>query len=251
MENQLIKVTVQNDQQLVSARELHKGLNSKKKFSAWWEQNSTEFEVGMDFVREPESYLTKSGNRGTVRKYDDYFLTIDMAKQLCLMSRTEKGKEYRKYLIEVERKWNDPQEVVKRGYAILQNENTQLKLENKNLTVQLEESNKKASYLDIILGTPDALAITQIAADYGYGAVSFNKLLKQVGIQHKVNGQWILYKVYMGKGYVVSQAFTFKDHLGKDRSKTTTYWTQKGRKLIYDVLKDNDILPLIERDDIA
>lgn len=174
-----------------------------------------------------------------------------MAKQLCLMSRTEKGKEYRKYLIEVERKWNDPQEVVKRGYAILQNENTQLKLENKNLTVQLEESNKKASYLDVILGTPDALAITQIAADYGYGAVNFNKLLKQVGIQHKVNGQWILYKVYMGKGYVVSQAFTFKDHLGKDRSKTTTYWTQKGRKLIYDVLKDNDILPLIEREDIA
>ena len=248
---ELIQIKVENDQQLVSARELHKGLNSKKKFSAWWEQNSTEFEVGMDFVREPESYLAKSGNRGTVRKYDDYFLTIDMAKQLCLMSRTEKGKQYRKYLIEVERKWNDPQEVVKRGYAILQNENTQLKLENKNLTVQLEESNKKASYLDIILGTPDALAITQIAADYGYGAVNFNKLLKQVGIQHKVNGQWILYKVYMGKGYVVSQAFTFKDHLGKDRSKTTTYWTQKGRKLIYDVLKDNDILPLIERDDIA
>ena len=55
----------------------------------------------------------------------------------------------------------------------------------------------------------------------------------------------------MGKGYVVSQAFTFKDHYGKDRSKTTTYWTQKGRKLIYDVLKDSDILPLIERDDIA
>ncbi|MDD7007045.1 MAG: phage antirepressor KilAC domain-containing protein [Lactobacillus johnsonii] len=246
----LIPIKVENDQQLVSARDLHKGLNAKKKFSAWWEQNSSDFEEGLDFLREPESYLKKSG-KNTVRKYDDYFLTIDMAKQLCLMSRTEKGKQYRKYLIEVERKWNDPQEVVKRGYAILQNENTQLKLENKNLTVQLEESNKKASYLDIILGTPDALAITQIAADYGYGAVNFNKLLKQVGIQHKVNGQWILYKVYMGKGYVVSQAFTFKDHLGKDRSKTTTYWTQKGRKLIYDVLKDNDILPLIERDDIA
>ena len=244
----LIPIKVENDQQLLSARDLHKGLGLKRQFTDWVKQNFKDFEENTDFVFTPQSVNMPNGGTKQIK---DYFLTIDMAKQLCLMSRTEKGKQYRKYLIEVERKWNDPQEVVKRGYAILQNENTQLKLENKNLTVQLEESNKKASYLDVILGTPDALAITQIAADYGYGAVSFNKLLKQVGIQHKVNGQWILYKVYMGKGYVVSQAFTFKDHYGKDRSKTTTYWTQKGRKLIYDVLKDNDILPLIEREDIA
>lgn len=244
----LIPIKVENDQQLLSARDLHKGLGLKRQFTDWVKQNFKDFEENTDFVFTPQSVSMPNGGTKQIK---DYFLTIDMAKQLCLMSRTEKGKQYRKYLIEVERKWNDPQEVVKRGYAILQNENTQLKLENKNLTVQLEESNKKASYLDVILGTPDALAITQIAADYGYGAVNFNKLLKQVGIQHKVNGQWILYKVYMGKGYVVSQAFTFKDHYGKDRSKTTTYWTQKGRKLIYDVLKDNDILPLIERDDIA
>ena len=244
----LIPIKVENDQQLLSARDLHKGLGLKRQFTDWVKQNFKDFEENTDFVFTPQSVNMPNGGTKQIK---DYFLTIDMAKQLCLMSRTEKGKQYRKYLIDVERKWNDPQEVVKRGYAILQNENTQLKLENKNLTVQLEESNKKASYLDVILGTPDALAITQIAADYGYGAVNFNKLLKQVGIQHKVNGQWILYKVYMGKGYVVSQAFTFKDHYGKDRSKTTTYWTQKGRKLIYDVLKDNDILPLIERDDIA
>lgn len=127
----------------------------------------------------------------------------------------------------------------------------EVETENKNLTIQLEESNKKASYLDVILGTPDALAVTQIAADYGYGAVEFNKVLHRVGIQHLVNGQWILYKVYMGKGYVTTKAFTFKDHKGNDRSKPSTYWTQKGRKLIYDVLKENNILPLIERDDIA
>lgn len=202
----LIPIKVENDQQLLSARDLHKGLGLKKQFTDWVKQNFKDFEENTDFVFTPQSVNMPNGGTKQIK---DYFLTIDMAKQLCLMSRTEKGKQYRKYLIEVERKWNDPQEVVKRGYAILQNENTQLKLENKNLTVQLEESNKKASYLDIILGTPDALAITQIAADYGYGAVSFNKLLKQVGIQHKVNGQWILYKVYMGKGYVVSQAFTF------------------------------------------
>lgn len=127
----------------------------------------------------------------------------------------------------------------------------EVEAKNKNLTIQLEESNKKASYLDVILGTPDLLVTTQIAADYGYSAMAFNKLLKSVGIQHKVNGQWILYKAYMGKGYVASKVFTFQDHRGRDRSRTTTYWTQKGRKLIYDVLKREEILPLIERDDIA
>ena len=127
----------------------------------------------------------------------------------------------------------------------------QVKAENKNLSIQLEESNKKVSYLDIILGTPDVLATTQIAADYGYSAVKFNQILHRLGIQHKVNSQWILYRVYMGKGYVTSKLFTYKDTKGRDRSKTTTYWTQKGRKLIYDVLRVDNILPLIERDDIA
>ena len=127
----------------------------------------------------------------------------------------------------------------------------EVEAENKNLTIQLEESNKKADYLDVILGTPDALAISQIAADYGYGAVSFNRLLHKVGIQHRVNGQWILYRAYMGKNYVTTKPFVYKDHKGNDRTSLSTYWTQAGRKLIYDVLKDNDILPLIERDDIA
>ena len=127
----------------------------------------------------------------------------------------------------------------------------QVKAENKNLSIQLEESNKKVSYLDIILGTPDVLATTQIAADYGYSAVKFNQILHRLGIQHKVNSQWILYRVYMGKGYVTSKLFTYKDTKGRDRSKTTTYWTQKGRKLIYDVVRVDNILPLIERDDIA
>lgn len=247
---ELIKVQVENDRQLVSARELHKGLGLKKKFTDWVKQNFKGFEEGQDYTTSPKGHLVKSGN-GTVRAYDDYLLTIDMAKELCMMSKTEKGKEVRKYFIEVERKWNDPQEVVRRGYAILQSENTQLKLENKNLSIQLEESNKKADYLDVILGTPDALAISQIAADYGYGAVSFNRLLHKVGIQHRVNGQWILYRAYMGKNYVTTKPFVYKDHKGNDRTSLSTYWTQAGRKLIYDVLKDNDILPLIERDDIA
>lgn len=245
---ELIKIQVKNDRQLVNARDLYKGLEVKRRFSAWWEQNSKGFEENEDFTSVLTSTVVANGAKKPIQ---DYLVTIDMAKELCMMSKTGKGKEVRKYFIEIERKWNDPQEVVRRGYAILQNENTQLKLENKNLSIQLEESNKKADYLDVILGTPDALAISQIAADYGYGAVSFNRLLHKVGIQHRVNGQWILYRAYMGKNYVTTKPFIYKDHKGNNRTSLSTYWTQAGRKLIYDVLKDNDILPLIERDDIA
>lgn len=248
MNNELIKVTVKNDQQLVSARDLYKGLGIKRRFSAWWEQNGKEFEEDIDF--QPVLISTPRENRGSI-ELQDYALTIDMAKQLCLLSRTKKGKEYREYLIKIEKKWNDPQNVVQRAMDILHSENLQLKLENKSLSRQLEESNKKASYLDVILGTTDAMVTTQIAMDYGYTAVKFNKLLHALGIQHKVNGQWILYKAYMGKKYTTTKLHTYTDKHGKDHAKPLTAWTQKGRRLIYDILKENNVLPLIEREDIA
>lgn len=127
----------------------------------------------------------------------------------------------------------------------------EVEAENKNLTIQLEESNKKASYLDLILGDPTPILITQIANDYGYSAVAFNRLLKKFKVQRRVNGQWILYKAYMGKGYTSTKSKTYQDKKGNLRTKIYTVWTQKGRRFIYDILKENDILPLIEREDVA
>lgn len=181
-----IKVTVKNDQQLVSARELHKGLKSKKKFSSWFEQNSHNFDVNVDFTRAPESYLVQSGN-GAVRKYDDYFLTIDMAKQLCMMSHTELGRKYRKYFIELERKWNDPQEVVKRGYAILQNENAQLKIEN-------EQMKPKALFADAVSVSDTTILVGELA-----------KILKQNGVNI---GATRLFAWLRKNGYLISRKGT-------------------------------------------
>lgn len=120
---QLIKVSVQNDQQLVSARDLYKGLGIKRRFSAWWEQNSSEFELGVDYEGVLKSTPYNPLYPDKVQEVQDYALTIDMAKQLCLLSRTKKGKEYREYLIEIEKKWNDPQNVVQRAMDILHSEN--------------------------------------------------------------------------------------------------------------------------------
>ena len=194
---ELIKIKTKNDQQLVSARDLHKALELTTRFSKWVDQNFKTFEEGSDYTS--VTLVTEVQNNGGIqhRKLQDYAVTIDMAKELCMMSKTPTGKEVRKYFIQVEKNWNSPDMIMQRALEIANARVQKLQMQNKNLTLQLEESNKKASYLDIILGTPDALAITQIAADYGMSAVAFNKLLQTVGIQHKVNGQWVLYKAFI------------------------------------------------------
>lgn len=83
MNNELIKVTVKNDQQLVSARDLYKGLGIKRRFSAWWEQNSDGFEENSDFTSVLISTEVQNNGGVQVRELQDYALTIDMAKQLC------------------------------------------------------------------------------------------------------------------------------------------------------------------------
>lgn len=184
--NELIKVTVKNDQQLVSARDLHKGLELSNRFSKWVSQNFKEFEEGEDFTSVPGGTVVQSGN-GTVRKYDDYVLTLDMTKQLCMMSHTDLGRKYRKYFIELERKWNDPQEVVKRGYAILQNENTQLKLEN-------EQMKPKALFADAVSVSNTTILIGELA-----------KILKQNGVNI---GATRLFAWLRENGYLISRKGT-------------------------------------------
>lgn len=243
---ELMKVQVKNDRQLVSARDLHKGLGLKGRFSRWFKTNSELFTENEDFYKCTSSTVV---NNGAVRELDDYLLTIEMAKQLAMMARTEKSKLYREYFLDLERKWNSPEMVMHRALEFSNARIKQLKLENQNLSIQLEESNKKASYLDLILGDPTPILITQIANDYGYSAVAFNRLLKKLKVQRCVNGQWILYRAFMGKGYTSTKSKTYEDHHGKLRTKIYTVWTQKGRRFIYDILKKNGILPLIERED--
>lgn len=184
MENKLIKVTVNDDQQLVSARDLYKGLEIKRRFSAWVEQNFKDFEETIDFTSVLVSTEVPNNGGFQERKLKDYAVTIDMAKQLCMMSRTELGKKYRRYFIELERKWNDPQEVVKRGYAILQNENAKLKIEN-------EEMKPKALFADAVSASDTPILIGELA-----------KILKQNGIEI---GQNRLFVWLRSKGYLISR----------------------------------------------
>lgn len=114
------------------------------------------------------------------------------------------------------------------------------------LTAKVSQMKPKADYCDLILATTNAVTITQIAADYNMSARAFNQKLHEIGIQHKVNDQWILYVEYMDKGYTRSSTFTFEQSNGKERTKMSTLWTQKGRLFLYEELKKHGIVPLME-----
>lgn len=177
---ELIKVTVKGDQQLVSARDLYKGLEIKRRFSAWVEQNFKDFEETIDFTSVLVSTEVPNNGGFQERKLKDYAVTIDMAKQLCMMSHTELGKKYRHYFIELEKKWNDPMEIVKRGYAILQNENAQLRIAN-------EKMKPKALFADAVSTAKTNILIGELA-----------KILKANGVDHiTINGK----QVTMGQNH--------------------------------------------------
>jgi phage antirepressor YoqD-like protein len=115
------------------------------------------------------------------------------------------------------------------------------------LTNEIEQMQPKISYYDTILASRATVTTTQIAQDYGMSAMKLNKTLEELRVQHKVNGQWILYAPFIGQGYVHSKPVNIVRRDGNQDVVMNTEWTQKGRLFLYNGLKNHGILPLIER----
>ncbi len=244
--NELIHIDFKDDNAVVSARDLHRSLEVKTRFSQWVEQNFKMFKEGEDFTSVVGTTVV---NNGAIRELQDYAVSIRMAEHLAMMSKTNKGHEVRTYFIQVEKDFNSPEKIMARALLMADKKIKLLENENENLLIELEEATKNADYLDLILQTKDSLTITQIAQDYGMSARKMNQLLKQERIQRIVNGQWVLYAKYLGKGYVSSRTFDYVGKDGKTHSNVSTVWTQLGRRFLYDKLKAIDVLPIIEQED--
>ena len=127
--------------------------------------------------------------------------------------------------------------------------NFKLEHEVVGLNEKISELKPKADYVDRILKSTSLVTTTQIAKDYGMGAPTFNKKLKELKVQHNVGGQWVLTYKYQGKGYASSETVEVKKKDGSIKTVMHTKWTQKGRLFLHDFLKKHNILPMIEKAD--
>lgn len=162
-------ITVNFDTQTVSARELHKALGIEKRFSAWFETNSQGFIEGEDFTSVLSGTVV---NNGAKRELQDYSLSVDMAKHICLMSRTEKGKQCRQYLIDLEKTWNTPEQVFARALKMADQTINKLKSENHALTIKIEQDKPKTIFADAVSTSKTSILIGDLA-----------KLICQNGVQ--------------------------------------------------------------------
>lgn len=123
----------------------------------------------------------------------------------------------------------------------------QLEAEAKQKDVLISDMRKGNDYLNTILQSNGTVTTTQIAQDYGMSAMALNRKLAEMRVQHKVNGQWILYATHQAKGYVHSRTLNLTHRDGRPYTCMVTEWTQRGRLFLYDALKEVGVLPVIEQ----
>ena len=258
--NELLKIDLnENQEPIISGRELHQVLEVNSNYTTWFNRMCDYgFVENFDYI----SFWSNSKNGNAVeylgspqkmsaKGYElDHALKLDMAKEIAMIQRNEKGKQVRQYFIEVEKEYNSPEKIMARALNIANKQLETLTLVNKQQEQQIKELQPKATYYDLILQCPDLLSVTQIAKDYGKGGAWLNKKLNELGIQYKHRDTWLLYSKYADKGYTSSTTHDYPDSKGVIHSRLHTYWTQKGRLFIYEQLKRINILPLIEKENI-
>ena len=183
--NELFNVTTNGDKLTLSARELHKELNIAGRFSRWFEQMSEYgFEENVDYTSVQNCTEVQNNGGIQVRELQDYRITLDMAKEIAMLQRNEKGKEIRRKLIELEKAWNSPEKVMARALDIAHKTIANLQIEN-------EEMKPKAIFADAVATSDTSILIGDLA-----------KLIKQNGTDI---GQKRLFERMRNDGYLIKK----------------------------------------------
>ena len=135
-----------------------------------------------------------------------------------------------------------------RALADAEEQKMALLIENEQQRQAIAEFQPMRQYLDTILNSKGTMTTTQIAADYDLSARKLNQILHEAGLQRNVNGQWILYRKHMGKGYTKSKTISFVHSDGTPDTKLHTEWTQKGRLTIHEILTERGIMAVMDRE---
>ena len=208
-------------------------------------------------------------------RQDNWFINESGVYALVFSSKLPKAKEFKRwvtsevlpairkhgaYMTEqtVEKALNSPDFLIQLATNLKKEQEARQEAEAKNfklehevvgLNEKISELKPKADYVDRILKSTSLVTTTQIAKDYGMGAPTFNKKLKELKVQHNVGGQWVLTYKYQGKGYASSETIEVEKKDGSTKTVMHTKWTQKGRLFLHDLLKKHNILPMIEKAD--
>lgn len=146
----------------------------------------------------------------------------------------------------MERKLTTPESdemILSRAVLIANKKVDQLQSTNIQLVQENAKLKPASDYAHAVLISDEKLTVKQIAQNYGMTSQKFNSILEEMGIQYKVNKQWILYRKYQGKGYVVGVPFD----IGNGKTKERTYWTRKGQAFLYKKLKEAGYKPINEQ----
>ena len=183
-----------------------------------------------------------------------YFVNEDGLYDVILDSRKPIAKRFRKWLtgevvpsIRKTGMYINPDKITSDMVIALGMRMKELETKNALLTTQVAELQPKASYYDLILQCPDLVSTSQIAKDYGMSGKTFNKILSGLKVEFKQGGVWLLYQKYARLGWTSTKTYHFTDISGKEHCRVHTYWTQKGRLGLYELLKQNGYLPTVER----
>lgn len=200
----------------------------------------------LDSIDEDEKVVKNAYTPGGTQS--QWFLTEDGLYEVLMQSRKPIAKSFKKQVKKILRDLRlYGQYKVPRTYA----EALALAAEQQNLIESqsqiIGELKPKADYLDRVLKSKSLVTITQIAKDYGLSGIALNKILHDLGIQYKQSEQWLLYSKYHDKGYTFSETIQIEDVNGMSKVVMQTKWTQKGRIFLYELLKGEGIIPLIER----
>ena len=242
-----IEIKYENNQMLVSSLEVAKNFGKEHKNVLQTIGNL----VAENSATKSMIYETSYKNRG--RQYPMYYMNRDGFSLLVMGFTGKEALEWKmKYIQafnEMEQKLNNPEFLVQRTMEYLKSRCDALLLENKVQSQQIAELKPKASYYDVVLNCKDLLSISVIAKDYGWSAIRLNEYLHKKGVQFKQGKTWLLYQKYAVEGYTSTKTHEHLGNDGKNHTNVHTYWTQKGRLFIYDLLKSDGIVPLIERDE--
>lgn len=193
--NELIKVN--QETMTVSARELHDALEASERFNSWFGRMSVGFIEGEDFTSVNTFTVV---NNGAQRELTDYQCSVDMAKHICLMSRTDKGKQCRQYLIDLEKVWNSPEQVMARALKLADQTIAKLKADNSLLLEDNKRMKPKEEFFDAVTDSKDAIDMKDTAKvlHMGIGRNNLFKFLRQQKILTEDNRP---YQQYIDRGY--------------------------------------------------